>query len=95
MAKKQTRRTISFNRGVYAALKRAAKQQDKSIAHFVEDALRAAGLDLPATTHVKLADAQRATRQRHLRQKEPSPKQHTGPIRQTLGDDVADWAGEA
>lgn len=60
MAKRQTRKSVSLNRAVYEAVKLAARQQDKSIAHLVEDALRTAGIKLPATTHMLLSDVQRA-----------------------------------
>lgn len=80
MAEKQTRRAISLNRAVYETTKRAAKQQRKSIAHFVEDALRAAGVELPATTHVQLADAQRAVKKRPRPPRKQPPKQRKGAI---------------
>ena len=74
MAKKQTRRTISFNREVYEAAKRAADQQGKSIAHFTEDALRAAGVEMPATLHMKLDAARLALKNRLRPPKEYPPK---------------------
>jgi hypothetical protein len=56
MAKKQTRRTVSFNRAVHTVLSREANIAGVSIARFVTDRLRAGGLDLPAVTHLTTAD---------------------------------------
>ena len=81
MAEKQIRRAISLNRAVYETIKRAAKQRGKSIAHFVEDALRAAGVELPATTHVQIADVQRAVKNRPRPPKKQPQKQRKGAIR--------------
>lgn len=107
MAKRQTRRGVSLNRMVYNAAKRAADQQGKSLAHFVVDALRAAGVDLPATTHAQIADVRRAAKTRsRLPQDRLAPKsasalsplkkqpRREGPIRRALGDEVADRIGE-
>ena len=52
MAKKQTRRTISFNRGVYDAIARAAAERGQSHAEFITDVLRTQGYDIPETTHL-------------------------------------------
>jgi hypothetical protein len=64
MAKRQTRKSISFNRGSFEVIKRVAEQQGKSMSQFVEDTLRAAGIALPETAHTKIADAKRAAQRR-------------------------------
>jgi hypothetical protein len=94
MAKKQSRRAISFSREVYEATKRAAEREDKSIAHFVTDVLRAAGVEFPTTSHARLVDVKHMTRRRHGKPKAQPPKRREGAIRRALGDAVADWAGE-
>jgi uncharacterized protein (DUF1778 family) len=94
MAKKQTRRSISLNREHYAIVKRAAEQHGLSIAKFVVDALRRAGVDLPPTAHMAFTDAQHATKQRRRQKALPAPSSGSGPIRRALGDAVADRVGE-
>ena len=79
MSKKQTRRTISFNQSVYEALKRTADRQGKSIAHFVTDALRAAGVELPPTEHVHLTAAGNAVHQIPTRSETRSLAKAKGP----------------
>lgn len=64
MAKHQTRKSISFSQVVYEAVQRTAKKQGKSLAHFAEDAFRIAGVDLPPTTRMKIADVKRAVKNR-------------------------------
>lgn len=84
MAKKQTRRSISLNREHYAIVKLAAEQSGLSIAKFVVDALRRAGVDLPPTTHMAFPDAQHAAKQRRRRKGFAAPSSGSG----------ADRAGE-
>ena len=48
MAKKQSRRTISLNRGVYAAVKRVAAQRGVPLSAIVESALAAFGVTFDA-----------------------------------------------
>jgi hypothetical protein len=74
MAKHQTRKSVSFNRAVFDATQCMAKKLGKSMAHFIEDALRAAGVDLPPTTHVPLVTARRAVKNRPVKVKAPAQK---------------------
>jgi hypothetical protein len=63
MAKKQTRRTISFNAGVYRAIMAAAKKRGLTASHFVESCVRAK-VKLPKTSHVAPRVARAATKGR-------------------------------
>lgn len=60
MAKIQTRRTISFNRGVHAAIMAEADKRGLTAAHFVELLVRKAIRGLPDTHHVTPALARLA-----------------------------------
>jgi outer membrane receptor for monomeric catechols len=61
MAKKQTRRTVSFNRAVFVAITKAAAKAGLTASHFVEQCVRAK-IKLPKTTHVSPATARKATK---------------------------------
>jgi len=78
MAKKRTRRSISVNRAVYATAKRAAERRGTSIAHLVEDALRAAGVDL-MTTHAQIAHEQQHATKKPPRLPKASPTKKSLP----------------
>lgn len=52
MAKIQTRRSISLARPVYDAIAIAASVRGVSMAEYVTDLVRAAGVEIPETVHV-------------------------------------------
>lgn len=60
MAKKQTRRTISLNRGVYNAADWAASQAGVTTSRFVTDLIRRAVPNVPQTHHIERKEALKA-----------------------------------
>lgn len=69
MARRQTRRTISFNREVFERIKKAAAKQKVSAAEFVAEILRE-HMKMPKTSHMRFEDVAKAQRGRE-RQKTP------------------------
>ena len=68
MANKQTRRTISFNREIHAAIHREAQRRGLTASHFVETLIRAAISEaLPETSHTTPANVDRMLRSRRIR----------------------------
>lgn len=57
MARKQTRRTVSFNRAIYEAIKVEADRRGMPAAHFLESLVREAIPALPETAHLSLTRA--------------------------------------
>lgn len=105
MALKQTRRTVSLNRAAYDALSEAAKERDVSQSKLVIDALRAYGIDMPAGTRhqdpsrIRYAQLMRGRSASKViaridAVKARSDARREGPIRQALGDEIADMCGE-
>lgn len=66
MAKKQTRRSISFNRDVYDAIVRAAEERGVSMAEYLTELLREAGVHAVDTTHQHVEDVRRSEKGRAL-----------------------------
>lgn len=96
MAKIQTRRSVSLNRQLYDAATATAAKRGVSLAQLVADSLRAAGVKAPST-HVPVELVQRAVRARSRKRKVISGAQalkRIGPIRQMLGDQIADMCGD-
>jgi hypothetical protein len=60
MAIRQTRRSVSISSPLYAATKLAAESRGLTIAHFVAEAIRCAGVEAPECSHVTPATAKRA-----------------------------------
>lgn len=99
MARKQTRRSVSLNRAVYAAALAAAHARGKSLSELVTDSLRASGVAIPETEHTALEVVQHAQIQRAkigvVRAKlDAAIAKRPGLIRQQLGDQIADMCGE-
>lgn len=66
----QTRRSVSVSRKVYDAARTLAAEQGVTLAHFVEIALRAAGVSAPEVEHQTPVRAERAVRRRIERRRE-------------------------
>lgn len=64
MSLKQTRRSVSLARSVYEAARDHAARAGLTLAHFVELAVRAQGVEADATHHQTRAAAQSAKRGR-------------------------------
>jgi hypothetical protein len=64
MAIRQTRRSVSISSPLYAATKLAAESRGLTIAHFVAEAIRCAGVEAPECSHVTPATAKRAQERR-------------------------------
>lgn len=60
MAKRQTRRTISFNRSVFDAIAKAADERGVSMAEYVTELLREAGVHAVDTMHQHIEHVRRA-----------------------------------
>jgi hypothetical protein len=60
MAKRQTRRTISFNRQLYELVCAAAEREQISTAQWIAEAARErlvkSGVEAPATNHMRIED---------------------------------------
>jgi hypothetical protein len=67
MARIQSRRTVSFNRTVFNAIKAEAERRGMTAAHFVETLVRKVLPRLPTTKHVSLQRAKTAVVQRSRR----------------------------
>ncbi len=97
MARKQTRGSVSLNRGIFEATKREADRRGQTLAAFVEAALVAAGV--PAVEHPQqsLDQARSNTRARRRRVQTRANAAVTSPsfARKLLGDDAANAAGIA
>lgn len=99
MAKKQTRRTVSLSRPVYDAITHEAARRQVSAAVVVEDALRLAGIDVPAVEHQTPAAvaAMRAGRGYAVVAVRPGnrlmPANRPSLERQLLGDGIANALG--
>lgn len=97
MALKQTRRTVSLNRGAYDALAKAALDLDVSHSKLVIDALRAYGIEIPEETkHVAPSTIRyaRLMRSQSGKRKVTSGQRVVGMIRAFIGDPIADALGE-
>jgi hypothetical protein len=64
MSRKQTRRSVSLSSPLYTATKLAAESRGLTIAHFVAEAIRCAGVEAPECSHVTPATAKRAQERR-------------------------------
>ena len=100
MARKQTRRSVSLNRAVYRVIMQEAARRGSSAAAVIDDALKALGLIIPATTHQTADEIKRMRKARGYRVvKPPRRAEGAAPImrpsleRQLLGDGVADAMG--
>jgi hypothetical protein len=100
MALKQTRRTISLNRGVYDAIMRAAAEQNVAASVIVERGVRAIGVVLPETSHMTPVAVRRMKCARgYTVTKRPRRADGGVPIvrpsyeRKMLGDSLADALG--
>lgn len=62
--KTQKRKTISFPPDVFDVIAEHAGKETKSIAQFVIEKLRAAGVPIPETTHMEYAASRKAIRSR-------------------------------
>jgi predicted DNA-binding ribbon-helix-helix protein len=60
MAIRQTRRSVSLSSPLYTATKLAAESRGLTIAHFVAEAIRCAGVEAPESGHFTPATAKRA-----------------------------------
>jgi len=94
MAKKQTRRTVSLNRSVYAEAKQEAARRGVTLSALVEAGLSAIGVPVVAHTQqtpgqVSVAVSRKAEKLAARGDGGLPPSRE----RQLLGDDVADACG--
>lgn len=95
MAKKQTRKSVSLNRTVYTVLMAEAARRGVSAAVVIDSALKALGLDVPATTHQTAEEIARMRKARGYRavSRPKEIRRYPSRERQVLGDELADMLG--
>ena len=97
MAKKQTRRCISLNRGAFDAAKQEAANRGVTLAALVEEGLAAIGVSFAAHPQQTPELVQKSAARRAESQASPTPAAVRRPSREreVLGDSVADAYGFA
>lgn len=97
MAKKQTRRSVSLNRGAFDAAKQEAANRGVTLAALVEAGLAAIGVSFVAHPHQTPELVQRSAAGRVESRAQPKTLSVRKPSRerQVLGDHVADAYGFA
>jgi endonuclease YncB( thermonuclease family) len=60
MSKRQSRRSVSVSSALYTATKLAATARGQTLAHFVAECIRCAGVEAPESGHFTPAIAKRA-----------------------------------
>lgn len=100
MARKQTRRTVSLNRGVYDAIMRAAAKRKVSAAELVVLAVRSLGVRIPKTQHMDPSAVKSMARAKGYSVVKPARRTEGAFVRlrpsrerQLLGDGVANAMG--
>jgi hypothetical protein len=100
MAKRQSRRTVSLERITYERALEVAHSQGLSLAQLVTKGLWLVGVKVAEQKPMKPEDAERAQRNRARGMEMAKAKRATGaskrpgPIRQALGDSIAEMLGE-